>query len=42
MRTAFKEGMGVYDQLNLPDIEGEVSDINSKEYNGFPIKGVVF
>ena len=38
MRTAFKEGMRVYDQLNFPDIEGEVSDINSKEYKGFPIK----
>lgn len=38
MRTAFKVGMRVYDQLNFPDIEGEVSDINSKDYKGFPIK----
>lgn len=38
METIFKEGMRVYDQLNFPDIEGEVSDVNSKEYKGFPIK----
>lgn len=38
MRTAFKVGMRVYDQLNFPDMEGEVSDINSKDYKGFPIK----
>lgn len=38
MKTVFKKGMEVYDQLMFPDIEGVVSQINDDEYEAFPIK----
>lgn len=38
MKTIFKVKQKVYDQLNFPDIEGKVSEVDSKDYKGFPIK----
>lgn len=47
MRTAFKEGMKVYDQVNFPDMEGRVYEVDidsrysisvsfgAEEYKGF-------
>lgn len=38
MKTVFKVGMKVYDQLNFPDTEGIIKNINKDEYNdNFPI-----
>lgn len=47
MKTVFKEGMAVYDQINFPDMDGKVYEIDldslypisvsfgAEEYEGF-------
>jgi len=41
MKTVFKVGMVVYDQLNFPDKEGVVVEVNNDESDEYPI-GVSF
>lgn len=41
MKTVFKEGMEVYDQLNFPDKKGVIVEISNEENDPYPI-GVSF
>ena len=41
MKTVFKEGMEVYDQLNFPNKEGVIVEISDEENNPYPV-GVFF
>lgn len=41
MKTVFKKGMKVYDQLNFPNKEGVVVEVNNDESDEYPI-GVSF
>ena len=41
MKTIFKKGMKVYDQLNFPDREGVVVVVSKEKYDSYPV-GVFF
>jgi len=41
MKTVFKEGQEVYDQVNFPDLKGKVIDVCNDESYEYPI-GVLF
>ena len=38
MKTIFKVGMEVYDQVNYPNKKGKVSEVKNKDYKHFPIE----
>ena len=38
MKTVFKKGQKVYDQVNFPNIEGKILRLYSKDCESFPIE----